>query len=821
MRFPVIVIAVVMAAVTVWQIHQQTQNLDASQQSSDTVTAAQQASVDWLLADTLAGRYIVTPLPETAFAVHSLEQQSLQNIDTAIGLAKAAGSEDQADTFRTIRAQAETAIASRQGSMDAATAGDQATAGTLLLQGLDDSRWVSAAFLGILSTEGAEAHSLSDQSRSQATIITWVILLAAAILILNAFLATFLTSRSVVRPLSRLRKTAQAIGDGDLEARAELTGPREIKELAFVVNSAAAKISERNATVMATLAELHERDAALSDSMARWRALVDNSHDLVMVVDSDQKIVFANSAVQPIFGYTAEGIVGTDSVGYAHPDDLQTVGEALARVAAGEGTSLLECRIRRADGSYADMESIASKIRWRDHDAILLNGRDVSEQKAARETIAYMAYHDELTGLPNRRLLQDRLEIAVAQSHRSGMGVCVVSVDLDHFKNINDLLGHNAGDDLLRQVATRLASLVRDGDTVARIGGDEFIIVFPESESLPRAMEATERVIGGFRRPFRIADREVHITASAGIARLPDHGNDGETLINNADLALYVVKENGRNNFRVYSAGMTTRDKEWFAMEAALRKALINGDIVVFYQPQVRVDTGQVIGAEALARWQHPERGLIMPSEFIPLAEETGLINLLGELVLRNACEEASTWPHPLRLSVNVSPRQIERPDFVEHVLDIVKDTGLQPQRLEIEITESTVLRDVDRTREVANRLSEAGILISIDDFGTGSTSLRQLETLPLHQVKIDQSFTLTLMENRANAAIIASVISLGHELNLSVIAEGVETEEQLQFLRDQKCDEFQGFLFSRPVPADEFRKIISVSPPAAVLNPA
>lgn len=744
--------------------------------------------------------------------MHSLEQRSLQNIDTAIALAQAAGSVDQADTFGTIRAQAETAIASRQGSMDAATAGDQAAAGTLLLQGLDNSKWVSAAFLGILSTEGAEAHSLSDQSRRQATIVTWVILLAAAILILNGIFATFVTSRSVVRPLSRLRKTAQAIGDGDLDARADLTGPREVRELALVVNSAAARISERNATVMATVAELHERDAALGDSMERWRALVDNSHDLVMVIDSDQTIVFANSVVQPIFGYTVEGIAGTDAVGYAHPDDLQIVGPALARVAAGEGTSLLECRIRRADGSYADMETIASKIRWSNQDAILLNGRDVSEQKAARETIAFMAYHDELTGLPNRRLLQDHLELAVAQGQRSGMGVCLVSLDIDHFKNVNDLLGHNAGDELLRQVGARLTSLVRDGDTVARIGGDEFIIVVPESESLLQAETAAERIVDGFRRPFRIADRELHITVSAGVARLPDDGNDGETLINSADLALYVVKENGRNNFRVYSPGMTTRDKEWFAMETALRSALISGDIVVYYQPQVRVDTGEVIGAEALARWQHPTRGLILPSEFIPLAEETGLINLLGELVLRNACEEASTWPQPLRLSVNVSPRQIERPDFVEHVLAIVHDSGLQPQRLEVEITESTVLRDVDRTREVATRLSEAGILISIDDFGTGSTSLRQLEALPLHQIKIDQSFTLTLMENRANAAIVASVIALGHELNLNVIAEGVETEEQLQFLREKKCDEFQGFLFSRPVPAAEVREISSVA---------
>ena len=446
--------------------------------------------------------------------------------------------------------------------------------------------------------------------------------------------------------------------------------------------------------------------------------------------------------------------------------------------------------------------------------------RDVSEQKEARETIAFMAYHDALTGLPNRTLLQDRLKVAVAQAHRSGMGVCVVSVDIDHFKKVNDLLGHNAGDDLLRQVATRLNSLVRDGDTVARIGGDEFVIVMPESESLLQAIAATERVINGFLRPFRIADREIHVTVSAGVARLPDHGDDGEMLINNADLALYAVKENGRNNFRVYSASMTTRDKEGFAMERALRGALINGDIVVYYQPQVSVDTGEVIGAEALARWQHPTRGLILPSEFIPLAEETGLINLLGELVLRNACEEASTWPQPLRLSVNVSPRQIERPDFAEHFLAIVNETGLQPQRLEVEITESTVLRDVDRTREVATRLSEAGILISIDDFGTGSTSLRQLETLPLHQVKVDQSFIFTLMENRANAAIVASVISLGHELKLNVIAEGVETEEQLQFLRDQKCDEFQGFLFSRPVPAAEFRELI-VALSAAVAHPA
>jgi diguanylate cyclase (GGDEF)-like protein len=421
-----------------------------------------------------------------------------------------------------------------------------------------------------------------------------------------------------------------------------------------------------------------------------------------------------------------------------------------------------------------------------------------------------MAYHDALTGLPNRLLLQDRLEVAMAQAQRSGKGVCVVSVDLDRFKNVNDLLGHSAGDEMLRLVAARLTSLVRTGDTVARIGGDEFILVFPQSESLDISLEAVQRIVENFHRPFRVADRDIFMTLSAGIARFPEHSGDAETLVINADTALYIVKENGRNNCLVYSEDMNTRNAEWFAMETALRHALANGEITVYYQPQMRVDTREVIGAEALARWQHPDRGLILPSEFISLAEETGLINLLGEMVLREACAEAVSWPARLRVSVNVSLRQFERPDFVERVLAIVRDSGLPPQRLELEITETAALRDVARTVEVATLLTEAGILLSIDDFGTGNTSLRHLQSLPLHQVKIDQSFISTLMDSPANAAITASIISLGHKLNLNVIAEGVETREQLEFLRQQNCDEFQGFLVSRAVPADQFRKMIA-----------
>ncbi|MEO8457183.1 MAG: EAL domain-containing protein [Chloroflexota bacterium] len=788
----VALVAIVLAAG--WRASAQSQDVRDSTRASTIVTTVQQGALAWLYSDTLAGRFIVQPSPELEAAIHGTEAGVLTSIDAARALELGHDSAEVAD-LDAIRAQAEQATITRQLVLEATNRGDQTAAGQILLQGVTDSQSVTDAFTRITNSATAEVTAASARSQRTATTVTWLLISATVMAAVLVILAALAISRSVVRPLSHLRETAKAVGSGNLAVRADVTGPREIRELALVLNS--------------TVTSLAERDSLLASSRERWRTLVENSHDLVLVVKAAGKVAFANSALETILGYKVDDFIGTDASAIVHPDDRETSNQMFARAAAGTGGSeITEARIRRADGTYAYMEGVPSRIRWEDGYAVLLNARDVSEQRQAKETIAHMAYHDSLTGLPNRLLLQDRLIIAIAQARRTNAALCVMSVDVDRFKNVNDLLGHSAGDELLKAVADRLSGLVRDGDTVARLGGDEFLLVFPDCVAKTYAEEAALRIVNGFRRPFRIADRELHITVSAGFALFPENGSEGATLTRNADVALYAAKEAGRDTFRGFADTMNLRTAEWFVLEGELRKAIVGGEIVVYYQPQVRVDTGEIIGAEALVRWLHPERGLVPPMEFIPLAEETGLINELGELVLRKACLEAITWSKPLRVSVNVSLRQFERPDFVDRVQAIVRETGISPERLELEITETTALRDVEKTREIAGRLAAAGMRISIDDFGTGNTALRYLKELPLNTVKIDQGFILKLLEDPSNAAIAGSIISLGHKLNLNVIAEGVETEEQLQFLRNQGCDEFQGFLISRPVPAAEFRSI-------------
>jgi diguanylate cyclase (GGDEF)-like protein/PAS domain S-box-containing protein len=792
-------VLVVIVAAAAWQSRQQAGHVNDSRQAFEVDSATEQSALSWLYSDVLAGRYILNPSPELAATIHSTEQSTLDHIDRARQLELADGKMDVVTDFDEIRAAAERAIVTRQAAMDATDRGDLTSAGQILIQGVTDSQYLSDAFLRITASETAEVQAASDASRTTAG-ITMAILMGAAIAVaFGGVFASLALSRSVVRPLLHLGETARAVGRGRFTARADVRGPREVRELATILNT--------------TSASIYERDAALSESSERWRALVENSHDVIMVINPDMTVAFVNRVVEPMFGYKVENFVGSDALAIVHPEDVQKAAAMFTTVTAGLSTpSVNEARIRRADGTYAHMEAIPSLIRWGDHEAILLNARDMSEQRQAQETIAYMAFHDSLTGLPNRLLLQDRLETALAQARRLGVGVCVVSVDLDRFKNVNDLLGHNAGDELLKQAAGRLVGLVREGDTVARIGGDEFVLVLPECDSLDSARDMTRRLVDGFRRPFRVGDRDLHVTLSAGIARYPDHASDAETLVSNADIALYMAKDAGRDAYRAFSEDIAKRTSEWLTLEGDLRRALVEGGIEVYYQPQSRVDTGEIVGAEALARWRHPRRGILPPSEFIPLAEETGLINLLGELVLRKACIEAKAWPDRLNVAANVSLRQFERPDFLERVLAIVKDTGLPHKRLELEITESTALRDVERTKDIATRLIASGIRLSIDDFGIGNTSLRHLQELPVHRLKIDQSFMLTLDENPASAAIASSVIQLGHKLHLKVIAEGVETEEQLSFLREHRCDEFQGYLCSKPVPAGEFRALVEAN---------
>jgi diguanylate cyclase (GGDEF)-like protein len=438
------------------------------------------------------------------------------------------------------------------------------------------------------------------------------------------------------------------------------------------------------------------------------------------------------------------------------------------------------------------------------------------EKERAQDLLGQMkhqAFHDPLTGLPNRVLFNDRLIMALAHARRNKEMLAVLFFDLDQFKTVNDTLGHAAGDKLLTEVAARLAGCLREKDTIARMGGDEFTMLLPQLSNEEGAVRVARKVLDVLQRPWVINGHEFHITASIGIALYPNDGDNSETLMKHADIAMYRAKDQGRNNYQLFTPAMNDRIQERQAMENSLRHALDRGEFTVFYQPLVHTGTGRFTGMEALVRWLHPERGVVTPDQFIPVAEENGLIVPIGEWVLYSACAQNKAWQEagwpPIRVTVNISAYQFRQHDLAETVARILKETGLEPGWLELEITESTAMKDVERTVSVLRELSAMGVQIAIDDFGTGYSSLNYLKRFPIHTLKIDRFFVRDIITSPEDAAIVTAIIVLGQNLNLKVIAEGVETEEQMIFLRERRCEEMQGYLFSRPVPAGEFEKLL------------
>lgn len=433
--------------------------------------------------------------------------------------------------------------------------------------------------------------------------------------------------------------------------------------------------------------------------------------------------------------------------------------------------------------------------------------------KQVAETTRHQLYHDTLTGLPNRVLFEDRLTLELAHAQRDKQGLAVMFLDLDHFKLINDTLGHWVGDQLLQDVADRLKNALRGADTVARMGGDEFALLITQVTHAENVVKVVQKIFHALNPPFNFGDHEFHITTSIGITLYPNDGKDTQTLLKNADTALYRAKEQGRNIYQFYTPAMNTKTLERLALENNLRRALERKELIVYYQPRVKINTGQIVGMEALVRWQHPEQGLISPVKFIPLAEETGLIIPLGEWVLQTACAQTKAWQEaglpPLRVGVNLSARQFQQPNLVERVAQVLKKTGLHPQYLELEITESAAMQNAEYTLLMLYHFKEMGIHISIDDFGTGYSSLSYLKKFPFHTLKLDQSFIRDLTTDPNDAMIAKIIITLAHGLKLEVVAEGVETQEQLDFLKRLQGDEVQGYLFSKPLPAEEFEQLL------------
>jgi diguanylate cyclase (GGDEF)-like protein len=437
---------------------------------------------------------------------------------------------------------------------------------------------------------------------------------------------------------------------------------------------------------------------------------------------------------------------------------------------------------------------------------------DVTEEVESRRRIEFLSQHDALTGLPNRTRLQEFLDGKLKALPTVEQPLIMLSLDLDRFKPVNDLLGHAAGDLVLNEVSSRLAACVRDGDLVARIGGDEFVLILTDVSSQDEVEALCHRLIESIERPIAIEEQEVFVSASIGIAMAPTDAFEAAELLRYADIALYEAKSAGRNTWRFYAGDMNARIIERRRLESDLRYAIKHGELRLHFQPRYRIADGQMVGAEALVRWQHPERGLIPPDTFIPIAEESGLILALSNWVLNTACRCAAQWPKKLFVSVNLSPIEFKRGDLVERIQNALHDSGIDPTRLELEITESVMLDDAAGALELMHTLKRLGVRISMDDFGTGYSSLSYLRAFPFDGLKIDRSFLSRLVESEGDKAIVQAIVGLGRALSLTVTAEGVETAEHLRLLKAVACDEGQGYFLSRPLDNAAFDALLDVS---------
>ncbi|MBV8519150.1 MAG: EAL domain-containing protein [Acidobacteria bacterium] len=549
-------------------------------------------------------------------------------------------------------------------------------------------------------------------------------------------------------------------------------------------------------------------ETALRESEARYRLMAENSTDLISRTTGRGAFLYASDAVRSLLGYEPSELVGRSVFEFVDRDDHYLIRRFTDTLQ--ESPRSVSYRAIRKDGTRVWFETTSRAIAGDDGAIaeIVSVSRDVSERRRAEEQIEYQAYHDALTGLPNRLLFRDRLTIALAHAKRKEMPLAVMFLDLDRFKYVNDTLGHSLGDELLRAIASRLRSVLRDGDTIARMGGDEFTILLADLQQPSDAAKIAQKLLEVVAQPVRVEGHELYVTTSIGIALFPNDGDTAETLLKSADSAMYRAKESGRSSYQLCTATMNLRAAERLSVEGALRRALDRDELVLYYQPLVHVATRQVAGVEALLRWNRPGSGVVPPATFIDIAEETRMIVPIGEWVLREACRQAKEWQKrgtpSLRVAVNLSPRQFQQSDLCDVVQRALDESGLAAHFLELEITETTAMMNTERSIATLADLRTLGVRIALDDFGTGHSSLSYLRRFPIDRVKIDREFIQDLEHSRSNRAIVASVVSMAHGLDLAVTAEGVETEEQVGFLRDQKCEEVQGYLFGRPVPPEQ-----------------
>ncbi|WP_420477006.1 bifunctional diguanylate cyclase/phosphodiesterase [Noviherbaspirillum sp. ST9] len=551
------------------------------------------------------------------------------------------------------------------------------------------------------------------------------------------------------------------------------------------------------------------------DNLRKLSRAVEQSANAVMITDRFGIIEYVNPWFSKITGYSPAEVIGkTPRVlksGETHPETYKRLWETIS--SGKEWTGELH-NTKKNGEMYWCLECISP---LKDEQGTITHfvavTEDISERKQTEQTIRHLAFHDPLTGLPNRRLFNDRLHQAAAMRHRKDNAFALMLLDLDRFKTVNDTLGHEVGDALLKAVAARLLNGTRQGDTLARMGGDEFALIALEVQQPEDMARMAEKLLDVLKEPFHLFGHELYVTTSIGVTLYPNDAADAEALIKNADIALYRAKDLGRNNFQFFTDDMNAAMMHRLRLESAMRWAVERNEFMLQYQPQVDVVTGCIHGTEALIRWRHPEFGMISPAQFIPLAEETGMIVQIGEWILRTACAQAKAWQQagmPMRVAVNLSARQFHQGDLAETIADILRDLALPPDLLEVELTEGILMEDTSQTAAILEKLHKMGVQISIDDFGTGYSSLAYLKRLPIQILKIDQSFVRDIHTDPDDRAIVTAVIALAHSMKLKVVAEGVETQEQLAFLKEYACDMMQGYLFSRPVSGDEVLALLT-----------
>ena len=627
-------------------------------------------------------------------------------------------------------------------------------------------------------------------SATQSSFIIAGALTFAAALLIGAF-----SAYTVAAPIIRLTQASARISAGKLDTRVDIDSRDEVGELARSFNAMARAFKK-------TDDEMREAKTHLDNIIASMA-------DALVVTDEYGLISDTNQAATELLGYSQEELSCK-----AFNMVLEEVAQApFLFTATGDltqGLRNIETHARCKNGDRRAVSVSCAPLSAPHAGGKVFLLKDLSERREAQNNLHYMATHDMLTLLPNRMLFTDRLQQALTRAPWHKRQVAVLMLDLDRFKIINNSLGHETGDKLLKAAAERLIGIVRAGDTVARFGGDEFAVLLTDLRNADDVGNITEKIITALSQPLTLDARELFVTVSIGVSIYPNDGEDALTLLRNADAALYRAKDLGKNTYQLYSPGMSAGAGEHIELEAALRRALLRDELVLHFQPQIALATRRIVGAEALLRWNRDgdESPLLSPLHFIPLAEETGLIIPIGEWVLYHACRQARLWRDAghagLRVAVNLSDREFKKKNLIETVKHILKDTGLEADLLELELTEGIIMRNVDTTIDTLHELKAMGVQLSIDDFGTGYSSLSYLKRLPLDALKVDRSFVKDIPADPDDMAITAAIIAMAHNLRLNVVAEGVEDRHQLNFLREHQCDMVQGYLFSRPLPADK-----------------